>query len=178
LLHKPDNLPQSVFDRIGIRLVTPTKQEALAALQYIRKHNLANFAHLTPGRSRNTLIEGDHAPLAGAFNPHSSPHFRSIQFTCQHLVKVSNPMHLAAQKLRHKVDSSNCPDLRSALDLLHQHSHERHIRFLFPYEVQILDAENDQKTRVGESSHANYRHRQLRAVRARVFPSWLTHGPE
>ena len=173
LLHKRDNLPQSVFDRIGIRLVTPTKKEALAALQYIRRHNLAIFAHLNPARSRNTLIDGEHGPLLGAFNPHSSPDFRSIQFTCQHLVKVGNPMHVAAQKLRHKLDQTPCPELQSALDVLHQHSHEAQIRFLFPYEVQILDEENDLKTHVGESSHANYRLRQIRAVRARVFPSWL-----
>lgn len=167
LLHKPDNSPQSVYDRVGVRMVTATRHDALRALQYIRRHHLANPAHIMPGRSRNTLFDCELRSLPEAANPHSSPDFRSLQFTCQHLVKVDNPMHQLAAQLQGKVP-------QEALALLSAHGRESQIRFLFPYEVQILDSENDHKTRHGESSHAHYRLRQLRAVRARVFPLWLT----
>jgi len=155
LLHKPDNLPHSVYDRVGLRIVTSSPCQALRALQYIRRHHLANAAHVTPGRSRNTLVEHQHGSITGSPNPHSSPDFRSLQFTCQQLVKVPNPLFQLAEAL------GEVPQVEPSL------------RFFFPFEVQIYDQENDQKSRWGETSHANYRLRQVRAVRARVFASWL-----
>ena len=169
LLHKPDNLPQSVHDRVGVRMVTPNKKEALRALQYITRHHLANVAHLTPGRSRNTLLTQE----SQSVNPHSSPEFRSLQFTCRQLIRLDNPMFLATQKMRKAMQHSSCPELEAALCELEAHSAAPYIRFLFPYEIQILDQENDLKCQVGESSHSNYRLRQLRAVRYRVFPADL-----
>lgn len=169
LLHKPDNLPQSVHDRVGVRMVTPTKRDALAVLQYISRHHLANVAHLTPGRSRNTLLSDDWP----ASNPHSSPDFRSLQFTCRQLIRLDNPMYLATQNMRKALQESPHPDVEAAMAELESHATAPYIRFLFPYEIQILDHENDLKTKVGESSHSNYRLRQLRAVRYRVFPASL-----
>ncbi|MBS2040619.1 TIGR04552 family protein [bacterium] len=169
LLHKPDNLPQSVHDRVGVRMVTPTKNEALAALQYIARHHLANVAHLTPGRSRNTLLTAEWQKS----NPHSSPDFRSLQFTCRQLIRLDNPMYLAQKKMRKALQKNPCPELQAALAEIEAHSMAPQIRFLFPYEIQILDQENDLKTQVGESSHSNYRMRQLRAVRHRIFPANL-----
>lgn len=173
LLHKPDNLPQSVHDRVGVRLVTPSKREALEVLQYITRHHLANVAHLTPGRSRNTLLTEDWEKSSGAGNPHSSPDFRSLQFTCRQLIRLDNPMYLATRKMRKALQESPCQDLEAALTELEGHATQPYIRFLFPYEIQILDQENDFKSQVGESSHSNYRQRQLRAVRHRVFPAGL-----
>lgn len=155
LLHKPDNLPHSVYDRVGLRLVTDSACQALRALQYIRRHHLANAAHVTPGRSRNTLVGDQPGSVMGSPNPHSSSEFRSLQFTCQQLVKVPNPLYQLARAL------GEAPQLDPLL------------RFFFPFEVQIYDQENDRKSRWGETSHANYRLRQIRAVRSRVFPSWL-----
>ena len=170
LLHKPDNLPQSVHDRVGVRMVTPGKREALQALQYIARRHLANVAHLTPERSRNTLLNED---WQNSSNPHSSPGFRSLQFTCRQLIRLDNPMYLATRKMRKALQESPHPDLEAAMAELESHAEQPYIRFLFPYEIQIFDQENDLKTQVGESSHSNYRLRQLRAVRHRVFPAAL-----
>lgn len=57
LLHKPDNVASEVYDRIGIKLITPTKVDAILALKYLRKQNLVSVPLLTPGRSRNTLVD-------------------------------------------------------------------------------------------------------------------------
>ena len=57
LLHKPDNVAQSVFDRIGIKLVVGSDVDALLVLRYFRRQHLAIFANITPGRSRNTLVD-------------------------------------------------------------------------------------------------------------------------
>lgn len=60
LLHRSDNVAQSVYDRIGVKLITPTKVDALLVLRYMRRHHLAIFAHVMPGRSRNNLIDLRH----------------------------------------------------------------------------------------------------------------------
>jgi uncharacterized protein (TIGR04562 family) len=57
LLHKPDNVASEVYDRIGIKLITPTRVDAILALKYLRKQNLVSVPLLTPGRSRNTLVD-------------------------------------------------------------------------------------------------------------------------
>lgn len=57
LLHKPDNVASEVYDRIGIKLITPNKVDAILALKYLRKQNLVSVPLLTPGRSRNTLVD-------------------------------------------------------------------------------------------------------------------------
>lgn len=206
LLHKPDNVAQGVYDRIGVKLVTPTKVDALLALKYIRRHHLAIFANIMPGRSRNTLIdlerfrdvyESISRPGApGSFksnwaalqkpsepsgedqphqNPHSSSSFRSIQFTCRQLIRVPNPQYTALQELKVAL-SQRVPreELEGLLSKLNAENPEPVLRFFFPYEVQILDHENHLRTKEGESSHANYRLRQLRTARRRVLGALLT----
>ena len=201
LLHKPDNVASEVYDRIGIKLVTPTKLDALLALKYLRKQNLVSLPLLTPGRSRNTLVdlerfrEAYESLTAGeskaddeeatdqeffrqlayrptkeaklledrmAANPHSSPSFRSIQFTCRKLVKVSHPAVTVINQLR-----------RQTGDPTLGHEVERHypkqLRFTFPFEIQITDWENYLVSAQGESSHVSYKRRQLQAARRRIL---------
>lgn len=206
LLHKPDNVAQGIFDRIGVKLVTPTKVDALLVLKYIRRNHLAIFANIMPGRSRNTLIdlerfrdvyESISRPGApGTFksnwaalqkpiepsgednqhqNPHSSSAFRSIQFTCRQLIRVPNPQYSALQELRAAL-SERIPseELAALLAKLSADNPDPVLRFFFPYEVQILDHENHMRTLEGESSHANYRLRQLRTARRRVLAGLLS----
>lgn len=203
LLHKPDNVAQSVYDRIGVRFVTPTRVDALLVLKYLRRHNLAIFANIMPGRSRNTLVDlqlfrnayhqasrkrkknqedvmrllrdlsFDPVQLVPPAepNPHSSPNFRSIQFTCRQLIRIKNPVYAAAAKLIDGFDGH--PAVDGILEELYGHKEESVLRFFFPYEVQILDLENAERTESGESSHASYRLRQLRTARRRVLGALL-----
>lgn len=210
LLHKPDNVAQSVYDRIGVKLVTPTKVDAMLALRYIRRHHLAIFANIMPGRSKNTLIdlerfravyeniarpgEGLRTSWASLLespaeefeqpdpppqNPHSSPDFRSIQFTCRQLIRVPNPQFSALAKIREKLNDKLAPsEISDLLADLKATNPEPVLRFFFPYEVQILDLENHRKTETGETSHANYRLRQLRTARRRVLGHLLARSAE
>lgn len=205
LLHKPDNVAQSVYDRIGVKLVTPTKVDALLALRYIRRNHLAIFANIMPGRSRNTLVDLDkfreiYENIAGPGspstlnsqrehelaphhnhnpNPHSSSAFRSIQFTCRQLIRIPNPAYSALARLREGL-SDRVPEaeLESYLEPLRLNRPEPVLRFFFPYEVQILDKENFERTQAGEASHENYRLRQLRTARRRVLAGLLTRFAE
>ena len=200
LLHKPDNVASEVYDRIGIKLVTQTKVDALLALKYLRKQNLVSLPLLTPGRSRNTLVdlenfrEAYESLTAGkpqvdeeetdqeffrqlAFrpttesqlleermssNPHSSPGFRSIQFTCRKLVKVSHPAATVINQLRRQ---TGMPDLGREVE----RHYPKQLRFTFPFEIQITDWENYLASRHGESSHVSYKRRQLAAAKRRIL---------
>lgn len=213
LLHKPDNVAQSVYDRIGVKLITPTKVDALLVLRYIRRNHLAIFANIMPGRSKNTLVdlerfrqvyESINQPGASTTlrhgwaallesprmeddvdidpnqnNPHSSREFRSIQFTCRQLIRVPNPLYSFIADLRNKLrDRLNPEELELLLQGVQSTNPEPVLRFFFPYEVQILDHENHLKSEVGESSHANYRLRQLRTARRRVLAGLIAGGAE
>ena len=59
LLHKADNVAADIFDWIGVRFVTRERYDTLLVAQYLRKHSIVMFAHVKPGRSRNTLVEVD-----------------------------------------------------------------------------------------------------------------------
>lgn len=200
LLHKPHNVASEVYDRIGVKLITPSKAEALLALKYLRKANLVSIPHITPGRSRNTLVDLErfriayesltrlttdpgneqirdiefvrqlqHRPEMEAQdvetriqNPFSGRDFRNIQFTCRHLVKVPNPAFGVLEAVRSQVQD---PGLLAGLEAQHPQT----LRFYFPYEVQITDHENFLVSLEGESSHSNYKRRQLQAARTRVL---------
>jgi len=57
LLHKADNLVEEIYDRIGFRLVTETKYDAICAVRLLLAKNIISLPNVRPGRSRNRLIE-------------------------------------------------------------------------------------------------------------------------
>lgn len=57
LLQKAENVAADVFDWVGLRFVTKERFDALLVLKYLRANSLIVFAHVRPGRSRNTLID-------------------------------------------------------------------------------------------------------------------------
>lgn len=204
LLHKPDNVASEVYDRIGIKLITPTKIDAILALKYLRKQSLVSLPLITPGRSRNTLVdlksfrEAYESLTSGnpsldeessdveffrqlayrptkeaalleerlSANPHSSPSFRSIQFTCRKLVKVTHPAVTVINQLRRQTGD---PDLGEEV----VRHYPKQLRFTFPFEIQITDWENYLVSRQGESSHISYKRRQLSAARRRILGTVL-----
>lgn len=56
LLHKPKNVSEKIHDRLGVKLVTHNRLDALRVLYYLYEYNVITFANLTPGRSRNSLL--------------------------------------------------------------------------------------------------------------------------
>lgn len=57
LLHRPGNVAEEIFDRIGVRLVMPTKLDALLALRYLRDQQVFSFANIQPEQSKNALVD-------------------------------------------------------------------------------------------------------------------------
>ncbi len=59
LLHKPENVAEDIFDRVGIRFVTYNKFDALRVIKFLKDRYVIMPANIKPSRSRNTLIDTD-----------------------------------------------------------------------------------------------------------------------
>ncbi len=57
LLHKPENVAEDIFDRVGIRLITPTTLGALRVVKYLKDKMVIIPSNIKPSRSRNTLLD-------------------------------------------------------------------------------------------------------------------------
>jgi uncharacterized protein (TIGR04562 family) len=99
-------------------------------------------------------------------NPHTSKHYRSIQFTVRHLVRVASPLapymeYVEPEKLPNRRMKEGLKKIRP------------YYRFFFPYEVQIVDEYTHQNNLEGQASHETYKLKQLMTARERVIGSLL-----
>lgn len=56
LLHKPENVAEDIFDRVGIRFVTRNRFDAIRVVKFLRERYVIMPANIKPSRSRNTLV--------------------------------------------------------------------------------------------------------------------------
>ncbi len=57
LLHKPENVAEDIFDRVGIRFITETKLDALRVVKYLKDKMIIMPPNIKPSRSKNTLVD-------------------------------------------------------------------------------------------------------------------------
>ena len=57
MLHKPENVAEDIFDRVGLRFVTRTRYDALRLIRFMRDRSIIMPANIKPSRSRNTLVD-------------------------------------------------------------------------------------------------------------------------
>lgn len=60
LLHKPENVAEDIFDRVGIRFTTYSRLDALRVVKYLKDKLVVMPPNIKPSRSRNTLVELDY----------------------------------------------------------------------------------------------------------------------
>jgi len=59
LLHKPENVAEDLYDRVGIRFITKTPFGALQVVKYLKDQMIVMPPNIKPSRSRNTLVDLD-----------------------------------------------------------------------------------------------------------------------
>lgn len=57
LLHKPENVAEDIFDRVGIRFITITRLGSLRVVKYLKDKMVVMAPNIKPSRSRNTLVD-------------------------------------------------------------------------------------------------------------------------
>jgi uncharacterized protein (TIGR04562 family) len=57
LLHKQENVAEELFDRIGVRLITYNKLDALRVIKFFHSNYVIMINNIKPSRSQNTLVD-------------------------------------------------------------------------------------------------------------------------
>jgi uncharacterized protein (TIGR04562 family) len=57
LLHKQENVAEELFDRIGVRIITYNKVDALRVIKFLHKNYVIMINNIKPSRSQNTLVD-------------------------------------------------------------------------------------------------------------------------
>jgi uncharacterized protein (TIGR04562 family) len=57
LLHKQENVAEELFDRIGVRIITYNKLDALRVIKFLHQNYVIMINNIKPSRSQNTLVD-------------------------------------------------------------------------------------------------------------------------
>ncbi len=60
LLHKQENVAEELFDRIGVRIITENKLDALRVIKFLHRNHVIMINNIKPSRSQNTLVDLGH----------------------------------------------------------------------------------------------------------------------
>lgn len=56
LLHKQENVAEELFDRIGVRIITYNKLDALRVIKFLHRNHVIMINNIKPSRSQNSLV--------------------------------------------------------------------------------------------------------------------------
>ncbi|MFP8967379.1 TIGR04552 family protein [Pokkaliibacter sp. CJK22405] len=155
LLHKPGNLASEVYDHLGVRLVTYDIFSAVLLIQFLRSRGIIMLANQLPERSRNSLAELDEIHRLYGVGPPGFIVEKAGQEPTE-LASRDNPFTDRSFRMFKFVERL----------ILRMPSGRRQI---FPYEIQVLDANSLEASHHGDATHDAYEERQMRHVRRRLF---------
>ncbi len=178
LLARPEKVALTLLDKLGVRFVTRSVFDSFRVIRFLFEQNIVSFPHIIPDQSNNTLFplniflevmeesktaqsEGqfieqekiqvlldkkftlmkDQAEYLEKFNEFSGHAYKMIKFINRKLITVA-------------VGPSET---------------QRHFRFFYPYEIQIMDYHTYVTNLSGPMAHDEYKNRQRQAARARVL---------
>jgi len=196
LLHKPESVAEELFDRVGIRIITKNRVDAIRVIHFLEQTNVIVAANIKPSRSRNTLIDArlfrevldqnirnpsllphllegvPHPQDKSIDNRFSSEHYRAIQFTCRQLIKLRNSVADQIRDLKQVSRSMILePPLQSVVDKIDPKTIQKMIRFFYPFEVQVMDELSHIENEKGRSAHVEYKKAQQQTAMLRVMGS-------
>jgi len=195
LLHKPESVAEELFDRVGIRIITKNRVDAIRVIHFLEQTNVIVAANIKPSRSRNTLIdtkvfrdvldqnlansdvltdllEAVPHPQDRTGNPFSSEHYRAIQFTCRQLIKLRNSVADQIRDLKQVSRNMTLEvPLQQVVDKIDPKTIQKMIRFFYPFEVQVMDQLSHIENEKGRSAHVEYKKAQQQTAMIRVMGS-------
>ena len=57
LLHKPENVAETIYDQVGVRLVAEDLIGVLLVIRFLLDHHVLMATHVKPSRSRNFMVD-------------------------------------------------------------------------------------------------------------------------
>lgn len=180
LLHKKENVTADVFDRIGVRIVTYTKLDVILVLKYFSRNHVISFANIKPSKTRNNLINVPRFLEAiDELKSHDLEKWTTedvAEFLERYLQLPPDEKQKATEKIiaeNNLYSSTQYSSVqftsRQLITIVDPFERKKMYRFFFPFEIQILDEESYNESRVGRASHEEYKKNQLVAARKRVL---------
>jgi uncharacterized protein (TIGR04562 family) len=170
LLAKPELVAFSLMDKIGVRFVTEHLVDVFWVLRYLIENNIVCFAHNIPDQANNTLY-----PLNLYLEVFSKiSEADGARLSPQQWDELLEKKRIEAgdrAEYREKFNSFTSQDYRFLKFISRRliHIKEPDISFFYPFEVQIVDHKTYESNRLGSASHDQYKERQIRRARARIF---------
>ena len=177
LLAKPEEVAFGVLDKMGVRFVTRSLFDAFSVMRYLTRKNIISFPHIIPDQSNNNLY-----PVNLLFEVMESI-TKDVELTEKELddlmlKKLEQSMDRA--QFRRKLNHFSSSDYRfikfitrKLITVSFPGDAQKSLTFFYPYEVQIVDYESYLKNLSGPASHDEYKKRQIRKARFRIF-GWGT----
>lgn len=108
-----------------------------------------------------------------AHNRYSLKNYRAMHFTCRQLIRYTNPFMREFTKVKNLAKEEKDQTWAQMILKLDTSTISRDLRFFYPYEVQITDAESHYQNTLGEASHREYKTLQTKAAAKRLFKPLL-----
>lgn len=108
-----------------------------------------------------------------SWNPNSSIAYHSVQFTCMQRIRVRDRDPATLRGLLNRLPMADSTVVRTVRSYADRIEPGADIRFLFPFELQILDQRSYELSRSGLASHAVYKERQRQRVKERLWGEML-----
>ncbi len=196
MLHKPENVAETIYDQIGIRFVAQDRLGVLLVIRFLLDHHVLMPTHIKPSRSRNLLVDMDalqawtnELPEGFAVPPLGSPERDAI---CARLVPKTrhdggNPFMSRDYKavqftvrtlvrlpnpavaVLEKIAKTLPPGDTTRVKIPQLIQEQEEFTFFFAHEVQVMEPSGFQSARSGPASHGEYKQRQRDAARKRVL---------
>lgn len=174
LLAKPNALAMSVYDKLGVRIITKSMFDTFRVVRFLVEENLISFPHIMPDQSSNNLFPVDlfiRACLELEPKGKNLSESQIDQFLSHFLEKNKKE-----GEFFRKENTFSGQDYRfikfisRKLIRVPVADQKSQFSFFYPFEVQIVDEESQAKVLSGPSDHQAYKERQRQAARKRLFP--------
>lgn len=106
-------------------------------------------------------------------NLHTSKSYRSIQFTGRQFIRYKNPLFEELYELKKQARESSDQFAQKVLAIDFS-GMQREIRFFYPFEVQVVDEQNEIMNTQGEASHLEYKKSQQITAMKRIFKELIS----
>ncbi len=196
MLHKPENVAETIYDQIGIRFVAEDRLGVLLVIRFLLDHHVLMPTHIKPSRSRNLLInmealqawtqelpEGFSLPVMGSLEREAlcarlvpqhradggNPYMSQDYAALQFTVRTLIRLPSPAVTALKKVSERLRPEDAERARITELIQSQEEFTFFFAHEVQVMEPSGFQSASSGPASHGEYKQRQRDAARKRVL---------
>ena len=184
LLARPERVALTLLDKLGVRFVTKSVFDSFRVIRFLVDNHIVSYPHIIPDQSNNTIFPLNlFMEAMEDISVRKKLHGDSMsQEQVQSFIEAKfNEARERAEYLE-KANEFSGHEYRFikfinrklvTVDVGHG-AMERHFRFFYPYEIQIMDYNTYIRNLSGPMAHDEYKRRQRRRARERVFGAELT----